>query len=196
MVRVGIVGTDIQEFGELRNARATNSQGELFPVVQNEHNVGRDHNTHGFSMWLAGGGFKGGITYGATDDFGHHAVRDVVNHYDDQATLMQRFGLDHRRLVYAHNGQQMTMTDNQPARIVQEILMESVRQDEGMMAAGILSKFAFYCITNEGTGIRGRVQVTKMGESNASKEITPTVNYRARQAFVVTETPIPPPIPG
>jgi Protein of unknown function (DUF1501) len=79
--------------------------------------------THGFSMWLAGGGFKGGMTFGATDDFGHHAVQDVVNHYDYQATLMHRFGLDHRRLVYARNGQQMTMTDNQPARVVQELLI-------------------------------------------------------------------------
>ena len=97
--------------------------GEMgrLPVVQNERNVGRDHNTHGFSMWLAGGGFKGGMTHGATDDFGHHAVQDVVNHYDYQATLMQLFGLDHRRLVYARNGQEMTMTDNQPARVVQEI---------------------------------------------------------------------------
>ncbi len=98
--------------------------GEMgrLPVVQNERNVGRDHNTHGFSMWLAGGGFQGGMTYGATDDFGHHAVQNVVNHFDYQATLMQLFGLDHRRLVYARNGQQMTMTDNQPARVVEEIL--------------------------------------------------------------------------
>jgi hypothetical protein len=73
-------------------------------------------------MWLAGGGFKGGITYGATDDFGHHAVKDVVNHFDYQATRIQLFDLDHRRLVYARNGQQMTMTDNQPARVIQDIL--------------------------------------------------------------------------
>ena len=98
--------------------------GEMgrLPVIQNERNVGRDHNTHGFSMWLAGGGFKGGITYGATDDFGHHAVKDVVNHFDYQATRIQLFDLDHRRLVYARNGQQMTMTDNQPARVIQDIL--------------------------------------------------------------------------
>jgi Protein of unknown function (DUF1501) len=98
--------------------------GEMgrLPVVQNERSAGRDHNTHGFSMWLAGGGFQGGMTYGATDDFGHHAVHNIVNHYDYQATLMHLFGLDHRRLVYARNGQQMSMTDNQPARIVEEIL--------------------------------------------------------------------------
>ena len=98
--------------------------GEMgrLPVVQNETNIGRDHNTHGFSMWLAGGGFKSGMTYGATDDFGHHAVHNVVNHYDYHATLLHLFGLDHRRLIYARNNQELTLTDNQPARIVQEIL--------------------------------------------------------------------------
>lgn len=98
--------------------------GEMgrLPVVQNERNIGRDHNTHGFSMWLAGGGFKPGTTYGATDDFGHHAAVDVVNHYDYHATLLHLFGIDHRRLTYFRNGRDMTLTDEQPARIVREIL--------------------------------------------------------------------------
>jgi hypothetical protein len=101
--------------------------GEMgrLPVIQNDsggERVGRDHNTHGFTMWLAGGGFKGGCVYGATDDFGHHAAVDVVNHYDYHATLLHLFGLDHRRLVYARNGQEQTLTDNQPCRIVREIL--------------------------------------------------------------------------
>ena len=77
--------------------------GEMgrLPVIQNDAgpaSVGRDHNTYGFTMWLAGGGFKGGMAYGATDDFGHHAVQDVVNHYDYHATLLHLFGLDHQRL--------------------------------------------------------------------------------------------------
>jgi hypothetical protein len=98
--------------------------GEMgrLPVVQNERSVGRDHNTHGFSMWLAGGGFKPGMTFGSTDDFGHHAVQNIVNHYDYQATLLHLFGLDHRRLMYMRNGQEMTLTDGQPARVVREIL--------------------------------------------------------------------------
>ena len=56
--------------------------GEMgrLPVIQNEKNVGRDHNTYGFSMWLAGGGFKAGHVHGATDEFGHKAVEDVVTH--------------------------------------------------------------------------------------------------------------------
>jgi hypothetical protein len=98
--------------------------GEMgrLPVVQNERNIGRDHNTHGFSVWLAGGGFKSGMTYGATDDFGHHAVQDVINHYDYHATLLHLFGLDHRRLVYARNNRELTLTDGQEARVVTQIL--------------------------------------------------------------------------
>jgi len=101
--------------------------GEMgrLPVIQNDTGrtrVGRDHNTHGFTMWLAGGGFKGGCVYGATDDFGHHAAVNVVNHYDYHATLLHLFGLDHRRLAYARNGQEQTLTDNQPCRIVRDML--------------------------------------------------------------------------
>lgn len=98
--------------------------GEMgrLPVVQNERNIGRDHNTHGFTMWLAGGGFKPGMTFGATDDFGHHAATDIVNHYDYHATLLHLFGLDHKRLVYARNNRELTLTDGQEARVVREIL--------------------------------------------------------------------------
>jgi hypothetical protein len=98
--------------------------GEMgrLPVVQNERNAGRDHNTYGFSVWLAGGGFRSGLAFGGTDDFGHHAVDNVVYHYDYQATLLHLFGLDHRRLTYQRNGQELTLTDNQPARVVREIL--------------------------------------------------------------------------
>src|SRR6185369_10015040 len=69
--------------------------GEMgrLPVIQNEKNIGRDHNTHGFSMWLAGGGVKGGTILGETDELGHKAVKDVVNHYDYHTTLLHLFGL-------------------------------------------------------------------------------------------------------
>jgi hypothetical protein len=101
--------------------------GEMgrMPVVQGaggRESGGRDHNTHGFSMWVAGGGFKGGAAYGATDDFGHHAVTDVVNHFDFHATLMHLFGLDHKRVVYRRNNQEQTLTDGQTARVVRDIL--------------------------------------------------------------------------
>jgi hypothetical protein len=101
--------------------------GEMgrLPVIQNDSGrkrVGRDHNTFGFSMWLAGGGFRGGCAYGETDDFGHHAVKDVVNHYDLHATLLSLFGLDPGKLVYSHGGREQSLLDGQPARIVREVL--------------------------------------------------------------------------
>ncbi len=101
--------------------------GEMgrLPVIQNDsgrQNVGRDHNTFGFTMWLAGGGFRGGCAYGETDEFGHHAVKDVVNHYDLQATILHLFGLDHTKLVYQRLGRELSLTDGQPARVVRDIL--------------------------------------------------------------------------
>lgn len=101
--------------------------GEMgrLPVIQNDlgrDKVGRDHNTYGFSMWLAGGGIRGGYVHGATDEFGHHAVTDVVNHYDYHATLLHLFGMDASKLVYKRNGQAMTLTDRQEARVVRELL--------------------------------------------------------------------------
>ncbi len=101
--------------------------GEMgrLPVIQNDSgrkNVGRDHNTYGFTMWLAGGGFKGGCVYGATDEFGHQAERDVVHHYDLLATILHLFGLDHKKLVYQRLGRELTLTDGQPARVVREVL--------------------------------------------------------------------------
>ena len=101
--------------------------GEIgrLPVTQ-EHGspekAGRDHNGQGFSMWLAGGGIKGGTTYGATDAFGHRAVENVVTPNDYQATLLHQFGLDHRNLLYHYNGQEQVITNRRPARVVAEIL--------------------------------------------------------------------------
>ncbi|MDA7864507.1 DUF1501 domain-containing protein [bacterium] len=101
--------------------------GEMgrLPVVQNDAGktkIGRDHNTYGFSMWLAGGGFKAGHIHGKTDEWGHKAVENVVNHYDYHATLMHLFGLDHQDLVFNRSNRDQTLTDGQPGKIVQEIL--------------------------------------------------------------------------
>lgn len=95
------------------------------PVIQNDTGrakVGRDHNTYGFSMWVAGGGFRGGMVHGATDDFGHKAVENVVNHYDYHATLLHLFGLDPERLAFEQNQRKRTLLDGQEGRVVQEIL--------------------------------------------------------------------------
>ena len=65
---------------------------------------GRDHHPYGFSVWLAGGGIKGGQTYGATDDFGYRATVDRTSVADLHATVLHQLGLDCRRLVFPHNG--------------------------------------------------------------------------------------------
>jgi hypothetical protein len=101
--------------------------GEMgrLPVLQNDagrEKWGRDHNTYGFSQWVAGGGFKRGCVYGETDEFSHHAVKDIVHHYDWHATLLNCFGLDHTKLAYKRNGINATLTDGQEARVVSEIL--------------------------------------------------------------------------
>jgi hypothetical protein len=102
--------------------------GEMgrLPVLQNDAGRakwGRDHNTHGFSQWVAGGGFKGGLVYGETDEWGHQAVKDVVNHYDWHATVLDCFGFDHNRLGFTRNGAALTMTDNQGAQVIRGLLV-------------------------------------------------------------------------
>lgn len=106
--------------------------GEMgrLPVIQNRAGakkgdrakVGRDHNTYGFSMWVAGGGFKKGYVHGATDDFGHKAVENVVNHYDYHATLLHLFGLDHEKFTYRRNGADQKLVVDAQARIVADLL--------------------------------------------------------------------------
>lgn len=86
--------------------------------------AGRDHNGQGFTVWMAGGGFKGGMAYGATDEFGHKAVENVVTPNDFQATLLNQLGLDHTKLMYQHNGREERITSTAPkARVVREVLV-------------------------------------------------------------------------
>jgi hypothetical protein len=99
--------------------------GEIgrLPVTEGDGDkCGRDHNGQGFSMWLAGGGIKGGITYGETDEFGHRAAVNKVSPNDYQATLLHLFGMDHSRLAFHYNGQEQKLTDNRPCRVVTELL--------------------------------------------------------------------------
>ncbi len=72
---------------------------------------GRDHNPHGFTAWLTGAGVRRGFSHGATDDFGHRAVRDVATLHDLHATLLHLLGLDHERLTYYHDGTERRLTD-------------------------------------------------------------------------------------
>jgi hypothetical protein len=73
--------------------------------------VGRDHNPFGFTMWMAGGGFKPGTIYGATDEFGYYAVENKVHVHDLHATILHLLGLDHKRLTYRFSGRDMRLTD-------------------------------------------------------------------------------------
>ncbi len=79
------------------------------PVAQGDN--GRDHNPQGYTMWLAGGGVKGGLRYGATDDYGYYAVENKVHLHDLHATILHLFGLDHLRLTYQYAGREFRLTD-------------------------------------------------------------------------------------
>jgi uncharacterized protein (DUF1501 family) len=72
---------------------------------------GRDHNPEGFTMWMAGGGVKGGFRYGATDEYGYYAVEDKLHIHDLHATLLHLLGLDHERLTYRFAGRDFRLTD-------------------------------------------------------------------------------------
>jgi len=72
---------------------------------------GRDHNHHGFSMWMAGGGVRGGVVHGATDDFGFSAVEDKVHVHDLHATILHLLGLNHEKLTYRYAGRDYRLTD-------------------------------------------------------------------------------------
>ena len=91
-------------------------------VLNGKRNApGREHNHHGFTMWMAGGGVKGGITHGKTDDFGYFGVDGQVHINDLHATLLHLMGLDHERLVFKHHGRPFRLTDV-AGNVVKEIL--------------------------------------------------------------------------
>lgn len=100
------------EFG-----RTVYSQGTLTP-----HNYGRDHHPRCFSMWLAGGGIKPGITYGETDDFSYNIVKDPVHVRDLHATLLHQFGFDHERLTFKFQGLDQKLTGVLPAKIIRGLV--------------------------------------------------------------------------
>jgi hypothetical protein len=81
------------------------------PVAQKSAKPGRDHNPHAFTYWMAGGGIKGGTSYGATDEVGHKAVDDRVSVNDLHATILHLLGVNHEQLTYRHNGRDFRLTD-------------------------------------------------------------------------------------
>jgi hypothetical protein len=100
------------EFG-----RTIYSQGGL-----SAQNYGRDHHPRCFTMWMAGGGFKGGTIYGETDDFSYNIVKDPVHVRDFHATVLQQLGFDHERFTFKHQGLDQKLTGVLPARVVQDLV--------------------------------------------------------------------------
>jgi uncharacterized protein (DUF1501 family) len=100
------------EFG-----RTIYSQGKLTPT-----DYGRDHHPRCFSLWLAGGGVKGGVTHGSTDDFSYNIVEDGVHVRDLQATLLHQFGIDHEKFTYKYQGLDQRLTGVEKARVVRQLL--------------------------------------------------------------------------
>jgi len=85
-------------------------------------NEGRDHHPYGFSVWMAGGGIRGGQTYGATDDFGYRAIVNRTQTADLHATILHLLGLHHESLTFSHNGRDERLTDVYQARILKDLL--------------------------------------------------------------------------
>ncbi len=93
------------------------------PMFQGKGGAGRDHHIKGFSMWMAGGGVKGGVTYGATDELGYNAVEDVVHVRDLHATMLHLLGIDHQKFSVQYQGLDMRLTGVEPARVVRDVLV-------------------------------------------------------------------------
>jgi uncharacterized protein (DUF1501 family) len=100
------------EFG-----RTTFAQG-----VRDRNSYGRDHHPRCFTTWMAGGGIKGGMSYGETDDFCYNVVKDPVHIRDLHATMLHLVGIDHKRLSIPYQGLDLRLTGVEPSRVVTEIL--------------------------------------------------------------------------
>jgi hypothetical protein len=92
------------------------------PMFQGKGGPGRDHHIKGFSMWLAGGGVRGGVGYGATDELGYNATESVVHVRDLHATVLHLLGIDHARFAVKYQGLDVRLTGVEPARVVSEVL--------------------------------------------------------------------------
>jgi hypothetical protein len=120
--------TDLKRRG-LLDSTLVHWGGEMgrLPVIQavpgqGPETVGRDHNTFGFSTWVAGGGVKAGTCYGQTDEFGINAVEGIVNHKDWLATILNQFGLPADKLAFKRGPREVKLLDGDTGRIVTEIL--------------------------------------------------------------------------
>lgn len=104
--------TDLQQRGLLDETLVIwGGEFGRLPLSQKSKKPGRDHNPHCFTTWMAGGGIKGGVTYGESDELGHHAAVDKVHVNDLHATILHLLGFDHERLTYVYNGRRFRLTD-------------------------------------------------------------------------------------
>jgi hypothetical protein len=112
--------TDLKQRGLLKDTLVIWG-GEFGRTPMSEGSKGRDHNNKGFTMWLAGGGVKGGLAYGATDEFGFAAAENKVHVHDLHATVLHLLGLDHEKLTFRYSGRDFRLTDVS-GQVVKEIL--------------------------------------------------------------------------
>ena len=92
------------------------------PMGEERRTVGRDHHIEAYSMWMAGGGVRGGMTWGTTDELGMGVEQGAVHVHDLQATILHCLGMDHTRLTYHYQGREFRLTDVH-GRIVHEVLV-------------------------------------------------------------------------
>ena len=111
--------TDLKQRGLLKDTLVLWG-GEFGRTPDGRKPDGRDHNAKGYTMWMAGGGVRGGLSYGGTDDYGYRAVENPVHIHDLHATLLALFGLDHERLTYRYAGRDFRLTDVK-GHVVKEI---------------------------------------------------------------------------
>jgi hypothetical protein len=118
---IGALLADLKQRGLLESTLVIwGGEFGRLPIVQ-KGGTGRDHNPHAFTFWLAGGGVKGGVSYGATDELGHKAVQDKVSVNDLHATILHLLGLDHKKLTFRLNGRDFRLTDV-AGRVVKEVI--------------------------------------------------------------------------
>lgn len=113
--------TDLQQRG-LLDSTLIFWGGEFGRTPGAQNRDGRDHHPYGFSVWLAGGGIKGGQTYGATDEFGYHAVTDRCGPADLHATMLHQLGLSHECLTFPRHGREEKLTDVHEARVLKPLV--------------------------------------------------------------------------
>jgi uncharacterized protein (DUF1501 family) len=112
--------TDLERRGLLKDTLVVWG-GEFGRTPEDPTQDGRGHNNRGYSMWLAGGGIKGGYVHGATDDYGYEAVEGKVHTHDLHATVLHLLGLDHERLTFRYGGRDFRLTDVY-GRVVNQIV--------------------------------------------------------------------------